>query len=445
MISPQGVAVLVGASVAITACSVGGFDDQRQRAWASSSSAPQGIDGDYGVGISTVANGRPGLHSVALATQPAGLATVSYDEFGRLTHSGVAIAEVPGSLVLEQPLTIVGAVEDVPGADGLVAIGGLGSLNKILLYDARTGTLGPQSRREIDASLCGEGIENIGQRMVFAQTDLGNADEVELIALAGSELLVFPDISPAGQAPQCLRCTLEDFEDGVLQGLDITVANFSEDWAGDEVILMAGGTAPGRLIIFPASLVETHHVQQMPCFQFDTPPLSNIRSPAPERELDFGATVAAGFFAGDGLVEIAIAAPSTSRVYLFQSIGTSGPSGPAQTLTGVGASGEYGSVMVFGDIDGSEGDELIVADPGASPQGVRSAGQVDIFEAADEGAERVASLFDSEPREGQRFGQSLAIGEFVMSTDDVDLLVVGARGEVFTYFRSLFTQLDPRR
>jgi hypothetical protein len=198
----------VGALAALTTgCSVGAFDDRRNQAWSDSNGAPDGVDSvDFGVAVSSVDTGRPGVHIVAAGNGPVSLSTLSYDGDGDFSQTGLALAEIaPAAANLDRPPTVVGAHEDIVGGDGVVAIGGLGDLGQILLYDARTGGLGPTPRRVLE---CGVPIPDLGRHMAFAQTDLGSLSAPDLVATGADQIVVFVDVSPIGAEPTCYRCPL---------------------------------------------------------------------------------------------------------------------------------------------------------------------------------------------------------------------------------------------
>lgn len=416
-------------------CSLGAFDDRRDIAWSDSNGEPVGIDGsDFGVAVTTVATGRPGLHLLASGSDPWSLSTISYDGSFGLSSAGVLIQDVPAAQV--EPPTIVGSPYNILGADGLVAVGGLGDLGGILLFDARTGANGPVSRGTLE---CGD-LDNLGHAMVFAETDLGMRDRADLVALAGDSIVVFEDLDVDATSHTCHVCQF----DGNAVGLSLAAADVGDE--NGELIFVTTRDTDGtgrQLTMVRGSNIRYHSDNAGLCFTLVTPQIDGVPLPA-DAAVALGTSIAVGDGGVQNAAELAVAAPTSRRVYVLRSIGVSDPGRP-QTLTAAGASTEFGVSMAFGDLDGDDLDELIIGDPGADAQGTAGAGTAFVFKKSeDDEYELAASLHDSTPEQGQRFGRSVAMGELVVGSDDSDQLVVGALGEVFTYFRALVDGTDPR-
>ena len=145
-------ACVVGVAAGVGGC--GGFDELRDRAWVDSSGTPDGIDGDFPIALAALSTDLPGLHAVALAGSPLGIATISYDASGSIESSGIA---VEGAGDGGQP-TVVAATDPVVDSDGAVVVGGAGAGDALFLYDAHTGAVGPELRRVIHASDCAAGL-----------------------------------------------------------------------------------------------------------------------------------------------------------------------------------------------------------------------------------------------------------------------------------------------
>jgi hypothetical protein len=84
------------------------------------------------------------------------------------------------------------------------------------------------------------------------------------------------------------------------------------------------------------------------------------------------------------------------------------------------------------NITGDSVNELIVGAPLADDAGPTRSGAVRILNPA--GMPVADALFDAEAQTEQHFGKSIAIVPFGAKK----ILVVGAEGEVFTYFRTTF-------
>ncbi len=248
---------------------------------------------------------------------------------------------------------------------------------------------------------------------------------------------MFPELNPLGSVIECHHCPLSDSEDIA----NVVSGELREGEEGEEIVYARGG---GFSVIFPSQFLNS---AQNNC-------TGTIDQFAPRgRELetlgaaDFGAHISVGDVDDNGLGEIAITEPSTRSVYVLMNFDTSSPIEAAVELIAPPESGAFGDgPVVFLDVDTTEGDELVVGDPTATPNGVATAGQATIFEYSDDEVfERRAILHDSEPEAGQNYGRALGVAEFVFGEDDVDILIVGSLGEAFTLFRTLTNGTDPRQ
>jgi hypothetical protein len=418
--------LVLAASLSALGC---GFSDRRAEAWSDSNGA-EGVSADeYGVAVAGVTTDLPGATIVGLGLDPVGLSVIRYDETGALVLSGADLPELANA-TLPEPPTLIAAPEPVPGASGLVALGGLGELDQILFYDASSGT--PRAVGAVSGADCGAPGENLGHAMALGFTSAGVANQIDLVALRGDEVFLFPDLDLDADAHTCFRCQMP--QDGLAMALiEIGLT------AGDEIMVAAGGA----LIVFNAFQVEEAAEAEAGCFDIRSPQISGLTSPGLEG--DFGARLAVGEAPNGGAV-VAGTAPSAGAVYVVPTLSDSGPGGMLQALAAPLDSGAFGDgPVVFLDIDGDDLDELVIGDPGASPGGVSGAGQASVFAfSEDEDYELRGVLFDSTPEADQEFGRSLSLAEFVFD-DDLDLLVAGASGEVFTYFRVFASALDPRQ
>jgi len=145
---------------------------------------------------------------------------------------------------------------------------------------------------------------------------------------------------------------------------------------------------------------------------------------------DPGSAATVGQFAGGPAADVAVGDPATNTVRIYPDVADAPGTEPILLAAPAGAS-SFGAVLARGDIDGDGVDELIIADPDATVDGAQGAGRVHIYSSgAFDGPE--VTIHDGDPKADQRFGASMAVSSF-KGTDD--LLSVGARGEVFTYFR----------
>ena len=85
-------------------------------------------------------------------------------------------------------------------------------------------------------------------------------------------------------------------------------------------------------------------------------------------------------------------------------------------------------------MDKSDGDELVIGDSNAEVDGKKNAGVVYIlnFKGSDNAPDSSVKLHDSEPEADQLFGRTAALSPW----GDDHLLVVGAKNQVYTYWKT---------
>lgn len=79
---------------------------------------------------------------------------------------------------------------------------------------------------------------------------------------------------------------------------------------------------------------------------------------------DFGAALTAADFDGDGIVDLAVGAPSEAEVHVFLGDGDGVAATASATFSGAAGS-EHGAALAAADLDGDGLAELIVGAPGA--------------------------------------------------------------------------------
>jgi hypothetical protein len=213
----------------------------------------------------------------------------------------------------------------------------------------------------------------------------------------------------------------------------LAIGNESRSGAASSIVILSGSTVADAAMIASGE----------PCFTDIAPiraPLLTI--PAPGGEGDFGVSLVAGDFTGDGNLDLAVGAPSTNKVYVFTAIDLDGgDAGTPVELPVPAGSGVFGETLAAADLDGDGDDELIVGDSRAASGGEANAGAAHIFVFDGDNPGQPLTLHDAQPEAEQRFGRALAVGTFQGQA----LLAVGADGEVFTYFRTpVAGDTDPR-
>jgi len=407
-----------------TCCGQSAFDDRAARAWSRSAGAPDGISSaTYAVSLTTVDREQPGATVVVAGSGPSSLSTLSYDVGGELEMHGV---DVDGGFP-DAPV-MAGSLDPVTGGNGVVAVAdGAGA---VLFFDARTGDLGPAFRVSVPAEACGA-APTFGTALLFALTDPDEDVEPDLVALADDQLVVLRDLDldkiDQDIPPDCARCSLPD---GAAVAL---AAGAVDDDDGEDIAALA---ATGkRISIFTAEQVRA--AAGAGCGE----PLVVLTPPAADDS--FAPPMSIGDIEDNDAPEIAVASIDHRVVYIFHDVSGGAPG--VIPIPAPADSAAFGTSIAFGDFDGDEIEELAVGDPLASPEGVAGAGQVTLYRFEGGELKPEATLYDSEPEEGQHFGRSLDVAEFGLGGAEYrDLLVVGASGEVFTYFRVTAATEDPR-
>ncbi len=419
-------ALAAALAVTLAGCSMSAFDDRRGKAWSDSNSGDTVSASDYGLAVAGVTTDQQGALITALGVGPAGLGTIQYDETGSLDLGGDDLAELD-SATLSDPPTLASAPKPVTNASGLVAVGGLGALDEILLYDVSGGA--PAHVGTLSGSDCGAPGTNLGQAMAFGYTGINN--QLDLVATRGNDVFLFEDLAVSASGTTtatCYHCRMS----APIDDMSLIEIGFTD---GEEIMV----NSASMIAVFNAFQVTEASDAGKGCFEIRSPQISNLNAGGA------GSRLAVGDADGDGNADVAVADPAGS-VFVIPNLTDSGPGGLPAELVAPPNSGAFGSgPVLFIDLDGDGEDELVVGDPQASPEGVSVAGQVAVYKhQADGSFAQQALLYDSAPQGGQRYGRSLGAVNFRVGVDQTKLLVVGASGEVFTLFRALADTVNPR-
>jgi hypothetical protein len=381
--------------------------------------------GDFGVAVTSVDREEPGATIVVAGSSPASVSTFTYDVNGSFDARGIDLA---GSTPADPPV-LVGAVDPIPGGNGVFVIGD-DATHALQLYDARTGSQGPVLRETIDS--CGGPLAGLGGPVAFGVTD-PDLDRSSLVGLAGDTLFSIAALD-LGATPECVSCTLPGRADA------ITTAPVGGGGDADDVLVLFAATDldPGSLWVFGPGQIEAGGGGACPA------PLLQLPPPAGER---FGSAIDIGDLDDDERPEIAIRSHEYDEVYVLWNLDVAEPPDVAMIQPAVSSS-SFGETLAFGDMDHDGDDEVIVGAPtSATSDEVPGAGQVTVYNyTVADGFTPEAILYDSTPVADQAFGRSLAVAEFGLGSGAfADLLVVGARDEVFTYFRVIRDENDVRQ
>ena len=216
---------------------------------------------------------------------------------------------------------------------------------------------------------------------------------------------------------------------------DVTGDGLNEWVVASAQVGIDGTPDPGRIWHFPEAAVTTFDgTGTVPC----PPPSAELPSPAPGgASFPFGpgTTMAWGNIDGTPAgLRVLVSSPGTAgRVAIVDF--TTGASPPPYVQLSDASVGDVGPIALADVAAANPGPELIVGAPGADDAGPTRAGVVRILRL--DGTPAVADhiLHDADPATEQHFGKSLVV---VPWGPTERVIVVGAEGEVFTYFRTSF-------
>lgn len=402
------------ASLALVAsCDWRDFDELEDTVWVRAS--PKGNLNSRGFGIGLVPTGSTGqLKYFVAADVPAAAVLITFDQQGGRKASTPTLVNdiVTGAAQLQRPPTLASDPSSFASTTmGNVAIGIFDADNSQANAFMILGSNGVSTGRFI----LGGGAEPTG--LAFGNSDASAA--VDLFAVAGAELSIVPDYQAASTSAPADSCGLS------AGGGEILIAEVDAANAEAEVLV----SAAGEIFVGTGATIQAAAAVPEACFS-TVPALGTIT--APGGEASFGGLLHQGDFDGNGETDLVIAAPTDNAVYVFRNWTVAAPSAGQKVATPGGAV-SFGSSVAVGDFNGDGRDELIVGDPGRNIAAHDSAGKVYIFDTDASGVfQAPIELHDARAEDSQVFGQSLAVVQAFGS----ETLVVGAKEEVFTYFRT---------
>ena len=417
---------LLGFALAGAGCNPGVFGDLEDATWVVSSGAPSGT-GSNGFGLGLVAvvpvAQADGFQVAGLAQNPAAIGTVTASLSGEISGNGAPIAIGGESAVLPNASPFAAAPAAVAGVTGGLVAVGLPTLEfnnitgAVTLHDAAA--VAPER-----AAFTTPDMSIVGFGRALAITDAaGDGSTLDLVVASDTTLFLRQDIggvtgiNPAGGLESCVI--------GSTAVLGLVAADLNGA-AGDEILVVIDDGGDPQIVVLDAATISAAHADMGNPDCFD----AGVRDPlaafdAFSAAADFGFASAVGDFDGDGSDDVALSAPSTNEVFLWQDIDLGNPPASLAALPAGSGASSFGFALAAGDIDGDGNDDLAVGDPARSVDG-EEAGDVTVFLGGN--STDTVTLADAEPDGGQRFGQSLVIAPFFASGSVVRGALVGEAG-----------------
>jgi hypothetical protein len=405
------------------------YDDLADSTWVHSSGSPDGLGrGDYGFAMA--GGGQPSGEGARFL-----VAGRNTDGYGQVRHAAdgtvqiealsvYAVNTLDGPNPLPQPAAMAGDAASSLGAVGLTNGGTVAAPARatVGLIDARAG------QTQSLFSLAGG---QIIRDMDFGRTDVEGSGARNLALVRGNQLAVIADIAnPAGTAlPVCTHD--RPF------GLSVVVADIDSLSPEDEIIFaVSDGVAASAVHVVSGSLVSAAFAAAEPpaitsCFDDDGERQSLITISAPNGELDFGKEMVVADFNGNGIHDLAIG--STERVYVYLDVDVSEGLPTPLILQPPDGPGGFGTALAAGDLTGDGADELVIGAPNTPAKDQPGAGRVYLYQLVGTSFGNPVTLGDAQPEANQVFGRAVAVVPF---GDGDRILVVGAKNEIYTYFRT---------
>ncbi|KAB2907085.1 MAG: hypothetical protein F9K40_05445 [Kofleriaceae bacterium] len=431
------------AALSLTACNWAQFDELADEAWVDRVTKPEVTDSrQYGVALVGMQTRDVGAAAFVLGKSRASLSTLGYDDEGHrraVEHldprTSLSFAGFP-----ERP-----ALALDPDSDRVaftVVMGENVDPTRVAVFDGHT--LEPVKSVVLPAQHDVNGTlrHNIyAEGVSFATLPGFGMDTIkELVVARGPQLVIIQDYSEPDAASTFAIKGCRAGDSQFDWSYSAIAADVDATHAGPEVLIAVGEElrdgASEILILDPAQITQTYDTTQS-C-EASVAALGRITST--EGATDLGSRMMAAQFPdvvdpdpNAALDDLVYSAPSLNKVFV-----RFGGGGAAEVTPGEAGS-EFGDAITVADIfDRYDGPELIVGAPRSDPDGVSNGGSVYIYAfhaTPSPGFELVMTLRPAEPVEEERFGKSVTVAPFG-ATGDKQVLMVGAEGEVFTYFRT---------
>jgi hypothetical protein len=147
-------------------------------------------------------------------------------------------------------------------------------------------------------------------------------------------------------------------------------------------------------------------------------------------------SLAVGDVDGDGLEDVVLAGDNQAE--LFPGSGGNMPIGGTELM----CSQEL--TVTVGDFTPDADDEILVGNPCTPQEDTADVGTLYLYDVNVSATNPAAQIYDSEPEDEQGLGQALATVRFDGAGGTGDIVVAGANGEAWVYFKLISSAPDPR-
>lgn len=440
--------VLACAALGAGACNWSVYDELADEAWVDRVTSPDATGSRlYGAALVAPPSRTAGASAFVIGAARASLSTLQYDDEGKRLPVNAVDPRTPIAFSGFPDRPALAGDPDSDRVAFTVVMGNNVDPTRVVVADART--LATVKMVQLNDLTEVDGTERLNiyaEGVGFGTLPGFGMDTIkELVVARGPQLVLIQDYSEAdtGTTFDVKGCnTGADWsyaglianviDDAVHPGPEVLIATGEERRDGDSAIHVfdpAAITSPyGDDVACPTGLIE---------------PIVST-----EGAHDFGARLVAAQFPDvvdpDPLAtldDLVFSAPSLNKVFVRFG------GGAAFEIPSADAGSEFGDVIVVDDLLDDDGvPELIIGAPRSDPEGVSNGGSVYIYRYVSTpapGFELALRLYPSTPAEEERFGKAITVAPFG-ADGTKKVLMVGAEGAVFTYFRTSVDDVDVR-
>jgi hypothetical protein len=430
------------------ACNWSIYDELADEAWVDRVTTPDATDSRlYGAALVSPPSRTPGASAFVIGTARASLSTLSYDDEGKRLPVNAVDPRTPLAFAGFPDRPALAGDPDSDRVAFTIVMGNNVDPTRVVVFDARTlenvKMVQLNDLTEVDGTerlnIYAEGI-NFGTLPGFGMDTIK-----ELVVARGPQLVLIQDYSEADSGTTFAVKGCRTGADWSYAGL---IANVIDDAVhpGPEVLIATGEelrNEDSAIHIYDPALITMPYADEAACPPSLIPPIVSTEGAG-----DLGARLVAAQFPDvvdpdplAALDDLVYSAPSLNKVFVRFGGGT------ATEIAAADAGSDFGDVIVVADLLDDDGvPELIIGAPRSDPEGVSNGGSVYIYRFVATPAPSFVlalRLYPASPAEEERFGRSVAVAPFG-ATGTKKVLMVGAEGAVFTYFRTSVDDDDVR-